>query len=112
MRAGRLNKVVSFEQRPATQVPGGSGDQSGAWTPFATNVWAEVLPLSGRELVAAAAVQNMATHRVRIRHLPGLTAQMRMVMEGRYMNITSPPRNTEERGREMIFEVEEGLVNG
>lgn len=112
MRAGRLNKVVSFEQRPTTQVAGGSGDQSATWTVFASGIYAEVVPLSGRELMAAQAVQNMGTSRVRIRYLPGLTAKMRMVMDGLYYNIASPPRDTDLRGREMIFEVEDGLKNG
>lgn len=111
MRAGRLNKLVSFEARPATQVPGGSGDQS-TWAPWGTPVYAEVVPLSGREIVAAAALQNVATHHVRIRYLSGLTAQHRMTFDGRYFNIISPPRNTDERNAEMVFEVQEGLKDG
>jgi SPP1 family predicted phage head-tail adaptor len=48
---------------------------------------AEVAPLSGRELIAANAVQSRVTHRIRIRYREGITAKMRAVERETVYNI-------------------------
>lgn len=115
MRAGRLRTFITIEQQSTALV--GPGDQSQVWTMF-LQAWAEIVALTGKELVAGDAVQNLATYQVRMRYSPGVTARMRVryddAREGatRYLNIVSPPRNTDQRGAEMIFEVQEGVSDG
>jgi SPP1 family predicted phage head-tail adaptor len=109
--AGSLNKRVTFRTRPTAPV--GMGDISTSWTDYLTT-WAKIRPLSGKELVAGEAVQNVATHEVTVRYRADkpLTASMQMVYAGRYFNITSPPRNIDEAGEFAVFEVEEGPASG
>ena len=114
IRAGQLRKVVDIESPPTGQTS--SGDPNTNWGTFLSQVHASIEPLSGRELIAAAAVQNAGTHLVTMRYRQGVTAKMRVkysTLSGiRYFNIISPPRNIEERGHKMEFEVQEGLKNG
>lgn len=49
----------------------------GAWTAWAENVPAAIMPLSGREFVAAAATQSQITTRIEIPFMEGPTAKMR-----------------------------------
>lgn len=48
---------------------------------------AEIAPLSGRELIAANAVQSKVTHRIKIRYRDGITAKMRAVERETVYNI-------------------------
>ena len=87
MRAGRLNKRVTI-QSPATGV-----DEYGSpivgWTDFAT-VAAEVLDVSGREFLSAAAINSTVTSKITIRPLAGVTAAMRVIHGADAFNITAP----------------------
>jgi SPP1 family predicted phage head-tail adaptor len=111
LRAGSLTKRVTFQSLPTAPV--GPGDISTAWADYLTT-WARIRPLTGRELVAAGAEQNVGTHEVTVRYRADkpLSAAMRMVYGTRYFNIVSPPRNVDERGEYVMFEAEEGLANG
>ena len=48
------------------------------WTPLHASVPADIVPLSGREFVAAQATQSQVTTRITIRYLPGITPAMRL----------------------------------
>lgn len=109
MRAGKLRKYITIEQRGTGQDAAGS--QVSTWTTV-LSAYASIEPLSGRELIAAQAIHNETTHRVTMRYRSEVLAKMRVNLGGRYFNILTPPRNTEERGREMVFEASEGLTNG
>lgn len=66
------------------------GAVTAEWAPafdVGTTMPAEVAPLSGRELIAAAATQSKVTHRIRIRYRDGITAKMRAVERETYYNI-------------------------
>ena len=54
-----------------------------------TAVWASVEGVSAREALAAGQQDTTITHRVRLRHLPGLTQQMRFAWRSRTLNIVS-----------------------
>ena len=85
LRAGRLRHRVDVDELVVSQ------DSDGAlvedWVRFASRVPAEVTALSGRELIAAQAVQSRVSTRIVMRHLPGLTARMRIVHRGTPYNI-------------------------
>lgn len=48
------------------------------WTPVHQGVPADIVPLSGREFVAAQATQNQVTARITIRYQPGIVPAMRL----------------------------------
>lgn len=105
MRAGRLRHRVTVEQLLVTD--DGYGGQSQAWSTFAT-VWASVEPLQGREYFQAQQAQATVTHKVTMRHLDGVTHDMRVKHGSRALNIVSVI-DTEERGRELVLMCEEAV---
>ena len=87
MKAGNLDQRVTLERMQGGQ------DELGQplpdeWAPLGV-CWAAVLPLQGREYIAAQAVQSDVTTRIVIRFRPGITPADRVVHEGRIYNITS-----------------------
>lgn len=80
-----------LRHRVTIQMPQNTRDAHGGtvpgWTVFVDQVPAEVVPLSGREFVAAQAVQAGVTTRITLRDLPGLTAAMRVLHDGATYNI-------------------------
>lgn len=84
MQAGRLNKRVTI-QAPAT-----GQDELGqpiiGWTNFIMTgdgkVWASVADVSGREYIAAGAVQSAVLTKITIRYRDGVVAAMRVLQGG------------------------------
>jgi SPP1 family predicted phage head-tail adaptor len=114
MRSGKLRHSIVIQQRTGAKDGAGqllTDTSPGAWSTFFA-CHAEIMPLSGRELVAAQAVQSVLTHRVRLRYHASITTAMRVQYGARYFNIVSPPIITEERNREIVLMCEEGLYNG
>ena len=74
--AQRLNKRVTIQQQSTAQDEIGQPDVS--WADVLT-VWAEVKDVSGREYMAAGAVQDAVQTKITIRHLSGVVASMRAV---------------------------------
>ena len=81
------------------------GGQVYDWVDFAT-VWAKVEALSGREYWAAAQVNAEKTVRVKIRFLPGVATDMRVVFRERTRERTFDIKSVidpDERQRELIL---------
>lgn len=113
MRAGDLRHRVTFQSRSVSA--DSFGAQSEQWRDVAT-VWADVSPLSGRELFAAQAVNVEISHSVTIRYQaqfagPKAVAAMRILYGNRIFNIHSS-MDTDERHRELKMTCSEGLNNG
>lgn len=49
------------------------------WTPVHASVPADIVPLSGREFIAAQSTQSLVTTRITIRYQPGILPAMRLV---------------------------------
>lgn len=87
MRAGRLRTWLTFEKRAIDIDSDGNpgqiddvGNRIERWEDaFAagTRMPADVVAVSGRELMAAAAVQSRVSHRITVRFRPGFDAGMR-----------------------------------
>ena len=81
-----------LRERITVQIASGSTNTLGetvlAWS-NSTSVWASVDGVSSREALAAGQEETTITHRVRLRHLPGLTQQMRFAWRNRTLNIIS-----------------------
>lgn len=109
MRAGALRHRITIQQKTiGTDAFGGPTE---TWADVCT-VNASIEPLNGRELILAQSVNAETTERIRIRYRSGITAAMRIVFGARLFNITAPPINPEERNRELILMVSEGLNEG
>lgn len=96
------------------QSPAGTRDAIGervtTWTNVAT-VWAEISPISVRDLIAAGQTQSEVTHRVRIRYESTISAidSSWRVLYGARIFVISGVRNINEAGREFELLCSEGL---
>lgn len=118
MRAGDLRRKVLIQIRTVTQDT--FGQQSVNWSDYMTNVPADIQPLSGRELVAAQAVNAEVTHTVVVRYSPLLAdplkvAAMRIIYSNadvtRYFNVLAS-MNVDERNKQIDLMTVEGLNKG
>lgn len=113
IRAGTLKKRVQVQQRSTALDT--FGGQLPAWVTIAV-VWADIEPLSGRELFAAQAVNPEVSHAITVRYQPifaepKTVAAYRILYNGRIFNIHAA-ENQEERNRIMVFSASEGLNYG
>lgn len=81
----RLRHRVTLQQIATTRDSDGAVIE--AWTDVADDLAAEVYPLSGREFVAAQAVQAGVSTRITIRYRAGVVAKMRVLHDGAAYNI-------------------------
>lgn len=87
MQAGKLDRRITIQEPVISQDDYGEPVVTG-WADVAT-VWAQVVPVSGREYFDATAVRAEKTTRFRIRWRSGLTEAMRIVYDGRNYDIRS-----------------------
>jgi SPP1 family predicted phage head-tail adaptor len=99
MKAGQLRHYITVQQVTETQDTFGQGIES--WTTW-KQVYAAVEPMVGREYFASAQTLSKVTHRIRIRHLSGLTTKHRISWDGRIFDIESVI-NVMERERELVL---------
>ena len=100
MRAGSLRHRVTLQRQELVFGELGAPLHNKVWKDVAT-VWASVEAVSGREFFASQQVQSEVTHKVTIRFLPGVTADMRIVHGGRVFGIVAPlPDN---RGTRLVL---------
>jgi SPP1 family predicted phage head-tail adaptor len=108
MRAGALRRQVALQTRIASKDT--FGQASVSWTTTATT-WADIEPLSGRELMAAQAQQAETTHKVSIRYRSGVTPAMRVVYQGRNFNVLSV-LDDDMAHKSLTLLCSEGMTNG
>lgn len=94
MRAGNLRHYVVIQKN--IPVKDDTGALKDAWSTFA-NAWAAIWPLSGKEVLSGFNIEGQVSHRVRLRYVSGITSSMRILHDGRTLNIVSPPINKDER---------------
>lgn len=82
---GQMRDQVTINQ-PATTL---NTDGHPAGTTLFATVWAEVRPIGGREALLNKQIGASVTHRIRMRYLTGLTADMTMVWDGKNLDIES-----------------------
>jgi len=106
----------AYNRRIVVQSPAGSrdayGERTTTWTTVDT-VWAAVMPLSARELIAGGAIHGELTHKVQVRYSAALAAadaSWRIMYGARIMVLTGPVRNINEGNRVLEFLCAEGLV--
>ncbi|HEJ1057374.1 TPA: phage head closure protein [Pseudomonas putida] len=112
MRLGRLNHLITIEHLVKTRDPVTLEFGESTWQKFA-QVYAEVSPLSARDLIAAQAAQSEATARMVIRYRPGVLPTMRIVYRGEVYSIEGPPLEDQKSGLEYLtILVSKGVKDG
>lgn len=109
MQAGKLRHLVTLQT--ATLTKDGRGQDIETWANTVTDCPAEVVKLSGRELERAIQTSAEATWKVRIRHMDGLSTDMRIAYNGRTFEILDI-NNIDERDREIHILVKEHAATG
>lgn len=97
--SGNLRHKVQLQEKQITQDPN-TGEMQTTWATVASP-WAEIVPMSGREFLAASAEQSEVRGRIVIRYREDVTASMRVVYRGKYYNILAVLPDAES-GREHL----------
>lgn len=105
--SGSLRHKVQLQENQITQDPN-TGEMVSAWVTVA-NLWAEIVPMSGREFLAASAEQSEVRGRIVIRYRDDVTAAMRIVYRGRYYNILAVLPDAESGKEHLSLMVAEGV---
>lgn len=109
MLGQRLRHRVTIEQVMETR--DADGGVVTAWAALHSKVPAEIVPLSGREFVAAQAAQAGVTARMTIRYVTGITPKMRVVHGADIYNIEAVLPDPTLR-RHLTLMVSTGVNNG
>jgi SPP1 family predicted phage head-tail adaptor len=96
MQIGRMHDRIAITSPTEAYSP--SGETTLSWVPF-VEVWANVEGLSSRDILQAQQANVIATHRIRIRHLEGVTHLQRVEWRGKTMEVASV---TERDSRTML----------
>jgi SPP1 family predicted phage head-tail adaptor len=103
MKAGNLRNYITIQQK--TLKENSNLEKIESWATFAT-VWAEILPLTGREFWASKQVNSEVTGKIRIRYLSGVTSKMRVIEDSKTYEIEAVI-DTDNRHEELILLVKE-----
>ena len=106
MKVGDLRRQVTLQAELPTADAGGG--YALTWASVAT-VWAAITPVTGTERYADGGLQSQVTHRLRIRYLPGVTADMRVLYGARLFNIRAV-LNVLEASQWLDLLVQEGVA--
>lgn len=108
MRAGALRYQGALQSRGTTQ--DSYGAPAVTWTTIAT-VPVALIPLSGRELLAAEAIKSEVNVEIHLRYRSDVTAQQRFVVDGANYNIHAV-LDEDGRRRHLICLCSTGLNEG
>ncbi len=87
MQSGRLRHRVTIQSMDDT-INDSDGERTEEWVDaFPEALPAEILPMSGRELIASSATSSKVTTRIIVRYRTGIVASMRVVHRGTYYGI-------------------------
>ena len=82
--SSRLRHRLTLQEE--VMVPDEGGGYIRSWSDV-TNIWAEIIPISGRERFFAGKLQAEVTHRILMRYHSDITTAHRLVFENRIFNI-------------------------
>jgi len=104
LRAGLLDRSVEIQV--AAESAGTAGEVSRVWS-MVTKVWAQVIPMPGREVFRSDRDVAVRTARFIMRYVDGITAKHRLVYAGDYWNVLSVGEIGRKEGLEILAEVVE-----
>lgn len=112
MKAGDLRHRVELQHKVSPRDPGSGEYGEPVWQKLVA-VWAQVSPLSARDLIAAQTAQSEATARVVIRYRSDVLPTMRIVHRGQIYSIEGPPLEDDKSGWEYLtILVSKGVKDG
>lgn len=101
VKAGDLRNRVAIE-RKTTAVSNAFGERTNGWETLA-NVWAEITPVSARELERAKSFGENISHIAKVRYSGEITVDMRLNHRDRYLMINGIINEDERRIRQQLF---------
>ncbi len=84
----RLTTQITIEQQSLSD-PNDYNERTPGWSELATGVWADIDPLSGRQLDFARSFSHTVTHSILIRYRAGMSSTMRARKGDRVFNINA-----------------------
>ena len=109
MQAGKLRHRIELHRNVPKR--DATGQEIETWAKYAT-VWAEVLPLNGKELLNAQQISAEVTHRVNIRfYSEDIKPEHRVIHKGRTLEIVAA-LDMAERRRSMQLMCKEVVIDG
>ena len=90
-----------------TDQPNTTGAAIDAYEPLHQNVPVYFETMRGREFWEARGLNAETIGRIKMRFIPGITADMRLVLNGRTFEIIPPIDNMNERNKELVLTVKE-----
>lgn len=115
MSAGKYRHHIRLQVQGETAGP--LGPQPSAWTDWepgpgqGADIPAEVVPLSGRDFIAAGEKQSEVSARIEIRWLPGVVDTMRVLFDGQLYAIAAVLPDPTAR-RHLTLMVSAGVTDG
>lgn len=106
--AGMLRHSITIKSRGTLASDSGGGGTY-PWDVTKATARAYIKPLSGREQLHAMQLESPVTHKIVMRYVSGITADMRVELGSRYFNIRAVI-NVEERNRWLEIMAEEGVA--
>lgn len=106
---GALDQRVTFQAKSTTRAA--NGEEVVTWSDVAT-VWAEAVPVRGREFFAAAQMQQSVDVRFRIRTRAGITGGMRLLWKSQPYDIVSIIPGTAQYADVLEIMAVSGVRNG
>jgi SPP1 family predicted phage head-tail adaptor len=110
MKVGRLRHRVIVQESVVSQDSDGAVEES--WEQVGNHVSAEITALSGREFIAAAAIQAGLTTRIKVRHRPGYKPAMRVLHRQTAYNIAAVVPDPDSGVRFCVFWCGSGVNEG
>jgi SPP1 family predicted phage head-tail adaptor len=109
VRAGRLDRRITIQRRTETTNPS-NNESIFNWVDVVT-CWAEFESNRGQEFFSANQKQAETVGLFRMRYFPGIVAEMRIIFDGSYFDITAVnPMRGRNTGLELMAKT--GLTNG
>ena len=103
---GEMRHRVTVQRRATDQPDGGAGAVTRTWSDVAT-VWAKVETLEVAEVQQGGRVVTVASGRVTMRYLAGLTAKDRLAFGSRTLNIAGVIDVEERKTQHLVYFKEE-----
>jgi SPP1 family predicted phage head-tail adaptor len=107
--SGKLRHLVQLQVPLKTQNPM-TGAMEETWANYGSKIWAEIVPSSAREFVAAGAEQSEVRGRITIRSREGVNATMRFLYRGRKYAILGLMPDAESLKGHMTLMIGEGVI--
>ncbi len=108
-RAGKYRHRLTLQAYQTVRDP--LGGDAKMWTDWRPDVPAEVVPLSGREFIAAQAEHGRVDARMEIPYLPGVLPTMRVLFDGAVYAIRAVLPDATAR-RHITLMVDSGVSDG